>query len=201
MTLAIPSQVVRWMGRPVTVSLAKVGAFVAVNLLLVAACLFALRQNINLRAETASIEAMLTLANGTVVPPLDGKDWTGTQQDINYDHDPRPTLVYTFSMRCPYCRGNWRAMRSLQALAPRGLRIVYIDENRRDVFTPKYLAENGIGESVLLVELSPLAAVMYNARAVPQVLLVDQHGRVLWSHLGGLAAAGELDDDCTNGRH
>jgi len=95
------SEIIRWMGRPVTVSLAKVSAFIAVNLLLVAACLLALRQNVNLRAEAASVEAMLTLANGTVVPPLAGKDWTGAQQVINYDHDLRPTLVYTFSTRCP----------------------------------------------------------------------------------------------------
>jgi hypothetical protein len=173
-------------GRRVSLCFGTVVAFVAVNLLLVAACLFALRQNMNLRAETAGVVALLTLANGTVVPPLDGKDWTGAQQVIDYDHDPRPTLVYTFSKGCPYCQENWRAMRSLQALAPRRLRIVYIDDNG-DVFTPKYLAENGIGESALLVELSPVAAGMYNPRAVPQLLLVDQHGRVEWSHLGEMA--------------
>jgi hypothetical protein len=91
-------------------------------------------------------------------------------------------------MGCLYCQQNWRAMRSLQALAPRRLRIVYIDDNG-DVFTSRYLAENGIGQSALLVELSPLAAGIYNARAVPQLLLVDQHGSVQWSHLGKLAAS------------
>ena len=174
------------LGRRVSLSFGTVAAFVAVNLLLVAACLLALRQNMSLRAETVSAVALLTLANGTVVPPLDGKDWTGAQQIIDYDHDPRPTLVYTFSKGCPYCQQNWRAMRSLQALAPRRLRIVYIDDNA-DVFAPKYLAENGIGESTPLVELSPVAAGIYSPRGVPQALLVDQHGRVEWSHLGEMA--------------
>jgi len=183
---SILSRFLRGLGRHLNLSLGTALAFVAVNLLLVAACLLALRQNVNLRAETAVVEAMLTLANGTVVPPLAGKDWTGAQQVINYDHDLRPTLVYTFSTRCPHCRANWGAMRSLQALAPRRLRIVYIDRNGDD-FTPKYVAENGIGESVLLIELSPLSAGMYSARGVPQLLLVDQHGRVMWSHLGELA--------------
>jgi len=142
----------------VNLSLGTVAAFVAVNLLLVSAGLFALRQNMNLRAEPASVVALLTLANGTAVPPLDGKDWTGAQQVIDYGHDPR-----------------------LQALASRRLRIVYIDDNG-DGFAPP---RHGIAESILLVE--PIAAGMYNPRAVPQLLLVDQHGRVEWSHLGKMA--------------
>jgi len=173
-------------GRRLSLSLSTVTAFIAVNLLLVAACLLALRQNMILRAETASAVALLTPANGTTVPPLDGKDWTGAQRVIDYDHDRRPTLVYKFSKGCPYCQHNWRAMRSLQALAPRRLGIVYIDDNG-DQFTPKYLAENGIGESELLVELSPVAAGIYNSRGVPQALLVDQHGLVEWSHLGEMS--------------
>ena len=174
------------LGPRISLRIGTVAAFAAVNLLLVAACLFVLRQNMKLRAETASAVALLTLANGTVMPPLDGKDWTGAQQVIDYDHDPRPTLVYTFSKGCPHCQQNWHAMRSLQALGPRRLRIVYIDYDG-DAFTPKYLADNGIGESVLLVELSPVVAGIYNSRGVPQLLLVDQHGRVEWSHLGELA--------------
>src|ERR1035437_1590836 len=62
------------LGRRVSLSLVTVSAFVAVNLLLIAACLFALRQNMNLRADTASAVALLTLANGTMVPPL-VKEW------------------------------------------------------------------------------------------------------------------------------
>src|SRR5260221_12907838 len=103
-------------GRRVSLSLVTAAAFVAVNLLLIAACLFVLRQNMKLRAETASAVELLTLANGTVVPPLVGKDWTGNQQVMDYDHDPRPTLVYTFTKGCPHCQKNWLAMRSLQAL-------------------------------------------------------------------------------------
>jgi hypothetical protein len=174
--------------RRVSLSFGTVAAFVAVNLLLIAAGLLALRQNISLRAETASVAALLTLANGTVVPPLDGKDWTGAQQVIDFDHDPRPTLVYTFSTRCPHCQQNWRAMRSLQVLAPRRLRIVYIDDNG-DAFTPNYLAETGIGQSLLFVELSRRAAGSYNSRGVPQAVLVDQHGRVEWSHFGEMASS------------
>jgi hypothetical protein len=130
--------------------------------------------------------APLTPANGTVVPPLAGKDWQGVPRGIVYDQDPRPTLVYSFSRECGYSQQNWRVVRSLQALAPRRLRMAYID-TFGDPFTPEYPAATGIGQSVLLVDLSPEAAVVYDPRAVPQLLLVDQHGRVQWSHVGEIS--------------
>lgn len=174
------------LGHRLNLSLGTVGAFVAVNLLLMAACLFALRQNLRLQRDVVYDVALLTPANGTVVPTLVGYDRTGAPQAISYGQDPRPTLVYTFSEKCSYCQQNWRAMRSLQALAPGRLRIVYID-TVRDMFTPKYLTANGIGQSALLVQLSPAMATAYDARAVPQLLLVDHEGRVQWSHVGQLA--------------
>lgn len=172
--------------RRLNLSLGTVVAFVAVNLLLVAACLFALRQNLSLRSEVADDVALLTPPNGTLLPPLLGDSWTGAPQSILYGYDRRPTLVYTFSKECGHCQQNWHAMRSLQGLAPRRLRIVYID-TYGDVFTPKYLAASGIGQSALLVQLSAGAQLAYNARVVPQFVLVDGGGRVQWSHVGELA--------------
>ncbi|MGB6483539.1 MAG: hypothetical protein WBE86_08650 [Candidatus Acidiferrales bacterium] len=163
-----------------------VAAFVVVNLLLLAACLVALKQNVKLRDQAANLTALLTPARGTVLPPLLGTDWTGAPQAVVYGHDRRPTLIYTFSKECGYCQENWRAMRSLQALAPRRLRIIYID-TIHDLFTQQYLDESGIGRSALLIQLSPTVAEIYDARAFPQLVLVDRDGRVQWSHVGELA--------------
>lgn len=174
------------LGRRASLSFGTVAGFVAVDLLLVAACLLAMRQNVWLRGEVASDVALLTPANGTVVPPLTGEDPMGAAHTIGYNQDQRPTLVYAFSKECGHSSQNWRAMHPLQELAPRLLRIAYID-TFNDLFTPAYLASSGIGQSALLVRLSPQAAVTYNPRAVPQLLLVDQHGRVQWSHVGELA--------------
>lgn len=172
--------------RRVNVSIWTFVAFIVVDLLLVAACLFALRQNVKLRGEMADYAALLTPRTGAVLPPLVGQDWTGTPQTIAYGQDRRLTLVYTFTKGCPYCRENWRAMRPFQALAPQSLRIVYID-TVRDLFTAEYLAANDMGKSVLLVELSSSAAFAYEARIVPQLVLVGPDGRVQWSHAGQLA--------------
>jgi hypothetical protein len=166
-------------------------AFIAVDLLLLTACLFAFRQNARLRGQVVGAFSLLAPANGTLLPPLLGEDFTGAPQAIVYEQDHRPTLVYTFSKNCPSCQENWRAMRSLQALAPRWVRFAYIDTDG-DKFTPQYLAESGIGQSLLLAKLSPGSAVAYQARAVPQLVLVYNDGSVQWSHVGHLAT-GDTD--------
>jgi hypothetical protein len=174
------------LGRRLSLNASTAVAFIAVNLLLVAACLFALRQIATLRTQLAGAVSLLAPTNGTVLPTLVGEDWTGATQAIAYEQDQRPTLVYTFSEKCPHCQANWRAMHSLQALAPRWTRFAYID-TYGDKFTPQYLADSGIGQSVLLVKLSLGSPVAYDARAIPQLLLVNHDGSVQWSHVGELA--------------
>lgn len=162
-------------------------AFVTVDVLLVAACIVTLRQNRLLRNEVVNVQALLAPTKGTTAPPLSGTDWTGKPRTIFYEQDHRPTLVYMFTKRCPFCQDNWRAMRLLQALVPDRLRIVYVDTSG-DAFTQQYLDDTGIGTSVLLVDLSSqVVAMTYEARAVPQLVLVNHAGRVQWSHVGELA--------------
>jgi hypothetical protein len=186
--IRLVSQFVASLHHRVSLSAGMIVAFLAVDLLLVGAFLLALRQNVMLRGEVTEDVGLLTPAKGTVVPSLDGYDWTGVAKTIAYGQDRRPTLIYTFSKECSYCQQNWRAMRSLQALAPHRLRLVYVD-TLGDLFTSKYLAASGIWQSVLLVQLSKTALPAYDARLVPQCLLVDRNGRVQWSHVGKLAAA------------
>ncbi len=162
-------------------------AFIIVNLLLVAACLIALRQNVALHREVSSKVALLTPRSGLRVPSLSGADWTGTQQAITYGQESIPTLIYSFSKECPYCEANWAAMRSLQGMAPRSLRIVYVD-TIGDRFNQDYLQSKGIGQSILLVSLSQNSELAYSARLMPQTLLVDAAGRVQWAHIGELSA-------------
>lgn len=174
------------LGRPISLPLGEVAAFVAVNLLLVGACLFALRQNVKLRGEIAVDKALLTPAKGTLMPPLLGEDRTGETQSITFGQERRPALVYSFSMHCPSCQENWRAMHALQVLAPDSIRIIYID-TVHDTLSPEYLTSSGIGQSLVLVKLLPPSATAYDARAVPQLLLLDPDGRVQWSHMGELS--------------
>lgn len=162
-----------------------VTVFIALNLGLVVACILIVQQNRRLRTEVTGYEALLTPEVGSVVPPIAGLDWMGSQQNIVYGEDKRPTLIYMFSMECRFCRENWHAMHSFQALAPQSLRMVYVD-TIGDVLTSEYLKDNGIGTSPALIYLSPSVRYVYQARLMPQILLVDRKGRLLWSHIGEL---------------
>jgi len=183
MTLPGQSPVAEVSSHRYELGIGTVIGIVAVNLLLVAACLLALWQNTRLRHEISDYERLLTPMPGSVAPPLEGVDWKGARQTIGYGHDQRPTLIYNFSQKCPYCQENWHFLRPLQALGPQRLRIVYID-SVGDVFNPEYLATTGMGQSPLLVELSPAAKYTYEARLMPEVLLLDSGGKVEWSHVG-----------------
>ncbi len=184
--LGSPSILWGILGRHTSLRLDVAFAFITVNLLLVAACLIALRQNVALRRDVASDVALLTPRNGLGLPPLSGVDWTGAQQTIAYGQDSLPTLIYSFSQECPYCQANWETMRPLQALAPRSLRIVYID-TIGDQLDQDYVQSKGIGQSVLLVSLSQNSDFVYSARLMPQILLVNTAGRVQWAHIGELS--------------
>lgn len=69
-----PSSRIGWRLR---VSLVTFIAFIAVDVSLLAACLFALRQNVKLREEVDGAYALLAPGRGTMMPPLVGQDWTG----------------------------------------------------------------------------------------------------------------------------
>ncbi len=171
--------------RHIQVHKGTVIAFVLINLLLIVACLLALGQIRALRNKVAGDMVLLTPRRSTLLPALTGTDWTGAKQTMAFGQDPRPTLIYTFSKECPYCKENWHALRSLQSLAPQSVRIIYID-GVGDLFAPEYVTANGIGGSLLLVQLSGAAAFAYKAPLMPQTILADRNGRVQWAHIGEL---------------
>jgi hypothetical protein len=174
--------------QPVTISRGLAGLFITINLLLIAACLLSQRHNSLLQKEVTTGMLRLEPSTGTLMPTILGEDWKGTTQSIAYDEDPRPILFYTFTQKCPHCKENWHAMRELQSMTPKSLRIVYYDPNP-DVFTQDYLSANGMSPSPLLVKLQPEADSAYHAPAVPNALLLDRTGRVIWWHMGELASS------------
>ncbi len=175
------------LGRRTNLPTWAVGALVALNILLVLACVLALRQNIEIRGFANQYMLLLGPTRGSIAPALTGEDADGRTQTISYTSETRPTLIYTFSKDCPHCLQNWQSMRSLQAVEPSRLRVVYVDT--ADKLTPDYLHDNGMEGSILLHRLDPQSALAYQARLVPQLELLDQSGRVLWSKIGELASA------------
>ncbi|MGH9476621.1 MAG: TlpA family protein disulfide reductase [Terriglobales bacterium] len=155
---------------------------VGVDIALLAACVVAARRNVTLQSVAATDEVLLAPIRGVVAPALEGTDLQGSPEVVRYELDRRPTLVYTFTANCQECEGSWRALRSVQALAPSSLRIFYVDIT--DTLKAKFLADRGIPASSVFAGLAPVSRIAYGARVVPQAELLDRDGRVVWGHVG-----------------
>jgi hypothetical protein len=173
--------------RRITVRLVTAAAVVAVQVVLTIACILALRQNGTLREQAATYLMWAAPSVGRNVPAIEGIDWKGVRQIVEYNQDHRPTLVYTVSKDCPHCQVNWTAMRSIQALSPARLRLVYIDTV--DQLTESYVREHGMAQDIVFSRLDPSSATHYEMRGTPQAELIDGKGRVVWSKLGEFRAA------------
>lgn len=182
-----PRWLIAFLRRRGEVSNATVALLAALNLLLITSCALAVSRNSKLRAAVAADITLLSPAVGSLAPPLTGTDWRGEPVVILYQQGSRPTLVYTFTKLCPYCLANWLALRSVQRMAPRHLRVVYVDTE--DTFKGSYLTQHGLTGRPLLTQLTPASALAYGARAFPQSELLDPDGTVQWSRIGELSAS------------
>lgn len=174
--------------RPFELRLWAALAYLGLNLALLAACIAAFRQNVNLKFQLTRAVTMITPQPGAIAPPLIGVNRGGGGQWLGYGADSRPTVIFTFEKNCPYCSSYWATVRELQRLAPHLLRLVYVDTH--DDLTAKYLATNGVRNAPVLTKLAPEAALAYRALLLPQIELLDSEGRVQWSHAGELAPEG-----------
>jgi thiol-disulfide isomerase/thioredoxin len=173
-----------WTRRRVSLPVAGVTAVAVLNLVLLLACLSALRQNSGLRLQLTRAVAMITPNQGTLAPPLAGENEAGLERVLSFQRDPRQTVVFTFSASCPYCKAYWTTMHTLQKLTPRAIRLAYIDTHDRPAPGHEFLSSHGIGDAPVLIRLSPESALAYRALLLPQLELLDADGRVQWSHAG-----------------
>lgn len=172
----------RLLDRRVSVRVPAAAALVVVQVMLVLACVVAVRQ-ITVLSERVEIYRKWTgPLVGRNVPPITGVDRRGDRRSIEYGKDPRPTLIYSFSQNCGACRANWAAMKGVQSLSPDRLRIIYVD--LKETLTEEYLRDHGLAQEVLFAKLDPFSEVSYQVRATPQAELVDRSGRVIWTNLG-----------------
>jgi hypothetical protein len=155
---------------------------VVMQISLLVAASMVLNRNQTLTEQAETYREWAAPLRGRNVPAITGVDRTGAKRAIDYKQDPRPTLVYTFSQNCPACKANWTALRSIQALSPTRLRIVYIDPF--DVLSESYLREHGLTQDVLFTRLDPFSEVSYQLRGTPQTELVDSQGRAIWTNVG-----------------
>jgi peroxiredoxin len=94
----------------------------------------------------------------------------------------KPQVAYYFTTTCPYCLESLEAWKRVAAHAGTGVELVALSLDSLPA-TLKYIAAHDLSFSVgFFPDIRTRA--LYRARGVPETLLLDRDGRVVFSHRG-----------------
>jgi peroxiredoxin len=137
-----------------------------------------------------------TLHTGSVVPSFRTVTLSGDSLTIGDAPDTAMRQVlFVLNTTCPYCEATlpvWAKMGdSLPKLQPGRIRVagISLDSLRQTV---AYVAEHRIGYPMLLFPEYRMKR-LYRAQTVPQTLVLDGNGTVLYAHIGVLKDPAVID--------
>lgn len=174
-------------------SVRRVGPWILAVALIAASALVLLlsRRLRELSADYQNLRLLSTLPHaGIVVPTFRTVTLTGDSVTVGEDPDSTTRQVlFVFNTTCPYCRGIvpiWHQMAdSLRSLGR--VQVLAISLHSADT-TQHYVVEHALRYPVLIFA-QPKLARLYRAVAVPQTVVLDWTGTVLYAKTGTLDPA------------
>ena len=162
--------------QPFQVSRRTAVIFLLAASLLVLLNLLLLRQNRLLKSELAGLSPP-EISVGTVLPPMRGTNLKGEEVTINYKQDNRKTLLIVFAPDCPVCNASGSKWKKL---------IKAMDEEKFSVMavslvpegTSDYVNRHDLSTIPVLARIRPEDRAAYKLAQVPQLLLIEQSGKV-----------------------
>ena len=146
-------------------------------------------QNRALRADYAALRERTALPHpGLYVPTFQTTTAGGQPVTIGEAAESGRQLLFVFNTTCPYCRASLPAWNRIAAsldsagepaVAVYGISLDSAEETRR------YVAEHGLTFPVVRFPQRKLS-VLYRTGIVPQVLVLDQGGQVVYARAGVL---------------
>lgn len=114
---------------------------------------------------------------GDLIPLLVGVDEMGQRKAVGLSGRPKPTIVFTYSPQCPYCRDSLPHWREIASDATRaGLGVVLVNKTS---FSDPESARDLLGGTVtLLGDPTHDTYMLLRLRTVPTTLLLNQSGVV-----------------------
>lgn len=115
------------------------------------------------------------LALGTHLPIIRGADARGLPLTIDWS-DPRPTVLYVFTPKCPWCKRNLDAIKAL--IAARQDKYRFIGITLSEAGLEEYLSSSRLGLPVCKKVDSEVARTL-GLNATPETILVSPSGTVM----------------------
>jgi peroxiredoxin len=169
-------------------------------LLLLAANIALIRQNIQLKSQLTVPPPALEASAGAMVPDLRGVDLEGKKVEVAYGKDPRKVLVLVYSPTCTFCEENWPKWRQVIASLDRSaVRPVMVDVT--STTTAEFVSRHQFTELPVFVQVDPLVRVNYHLQLTPQTILVDSDGKVekVWTGVLNGSSLAELKQRLSDG--
>jgi hypothetical protein len=126
---------------------------------------------------------------GDVLPPLPAYGPDGQPVTLSATGDARPTVFYTFSHTCPWCRRNQPAIASLAAQVGTRFRFIGLCMARRADCAPA----PGDAAIPTYAEIDAKLAAQHGLGTVPQTVVVSPQGKVERVFRGAYVGANQSD--------
>ena len=146
----------------------------------------------DLSADYRKVRQLSTLPHaGTVVPTFRTVTLAGDSVTVGEFGDTASRQVlFVFNTRCPYCRGIiplWHQVTDSVKGLGRPVQVLAISLDSADS-TRRYVAEHALRYAVLTFP-QPKLKLLYRAVAVPQTVVLDWTGTLLYAKTGTLDSA------------
>lgn len=158
------------------VSRRTAGIFLLAACLLVFLNLLLLRQNHRLKSELTRLSPP-EISVGAVLPPMRGTNLKGEEVTVNYKQDNRKTLLIVFAPDCPVCNesgSSWKKL--IEAIDKDKFRVVAVSLVPEG--TADYVNRHDLSTVSVLARIRPEDRAAYKLAQVPQLLLIEQGGKV-----------------------
>ncbi len=146
-------------------------------------------QNRALREDYAALLEQTRLPHpGLPLPTFETVTMDGKPVTIGRSPDGARQILFIFDTSCPYCEASlpaWKKIATALDTAPGdGIDVYGISLDAADT-SARYAAQHGLSFPILTFPEAKLAA-LYRSRVVPQLLLLDSAGVVLYARPGVL---------------
>jgi peroxiredoxin len=147
-----------------------------------------------LRAQLDTLREHATLLYpGYLLPAFEAQTVTGQRVTVGRAPPGTRQILVVFSTTCPYCLASLPAWHRLAEAAERDstIEVIGLGVNGGDSVA-RYTAEHAIRFPVVVIA-EPTLRFLYRTRVVPQTIVLEAEGRVVYARRGQLQTGAALD--------